>query len=1038
MYQGMGLLIALLVLPCNIVAAPSIGLPINAQVPPVARISQAFNFTFADTTFSSSNGGTNYTLSNAPAWLQLDKSSRTFSGTPGPNDVGSSSFGITATDDTGSTRMPVTLVVSSSPGPKLGTPIEDQLSTQSGYQSPDTLLLLPSSALSISFSPDTFTDTSHDTMYYALCANNTPLPSWIAFNPGSLSFSGTAPHNTSPDELPQDFDIHFTASDVPGFSAAVASFRIILENHIFAFETQIQLVNMTDGMPFTYNGLPSSLTLDGHTVDRATVREIHADKPDWVSFDESSWNLSGIPPNLTDTQNITITATDVYGESATATIILQMAAIGTTELFESPLATVNATIGDYFDYTFNTSITAPLDTKLSVDLGAASSWLQFNGSDMELSGQVPSDLKPQEIVINVTATQGSRSQSEPLTISVQSATHSSDSRSTDAPSPSISSQSAASSPTSASSAKSPDNGQDSRSHRSRIAAAIAVPVIMVCLFLIFASCFVYRRRRRENTCLSASKSKISRPFISDAASHKDSIGEMIEKPPAAHKSAPSRPPIIDFPGFRSSMASKRRSLFRLSRGTTEEAPQTPKVDTWQEYVQALSVDKPKAAAQPQFSLVPEEQASSRGEGSRFSSRKHPSRSSRPSGVVNYSPTKRSRQRKRRSDMSFASSGFLSRQRASGFGHGQNGSSFGTSCWGYDPIGVCPVGVGHGNRGPPNWGITRSSWRNPSVDVWSSTESSIKPSDTSSSGYNESERSQNFASAMRSFPRPPTFGTLEHISRPQTSRGFDDEKRPTVRAVQPEGPQTYGLSLHEFNKSRARRRQYRNTFFAAKPSSRASSHPNWMHAIPSSPILSPTQSMSSSGGRQRGGLVGREKADSRPSSPATPSRLSPPQSRPSSRGLANLISRGVTHRHDSSRSSMASSPRHASADEENEVGFSPGFGLEEERDEDGNWRWRHVDTLREGPTTSGATQVEAREPSGLESLVRATEGRSRNLPRLSFLRQQASSGVRQGEEGERRFVVGNRGKRPVSVDNGLVARGPSMKGHVVEEGEAAFL
>ncbi|KAL8720242.1 MAG: hypothetical protein Q9225_002874 [Loekoesia sp. 1 TL-2023] len=1024
----MALLIALLALSYETVAAPSISLPINAQVPPVARTSQAFNFTFADTTFSSSAGNINFALANAPGWLQLDTSSRTFSGTPGPDNAGSVDFGLIATDNTGSTTMPVTLVVSSSPGPGLGIPIEEQLSSHSGYQAPDTLLLLHSSALSVSFSPDTFTDTSHDTVYYALCANNTPLPSWINFDPHSLSFAGSAPQNTSPDELPQTFDIRFTASDVVGFSAAVASFRVILENHILTFGNQPQIVNITQGVPFTYKELQSTLLLDGATIDRADIRELHIDKLDWVSFDETSWILSGTPPNSTGTQNITVTATDIYGENATTTIILQVATNGTTNLFQGPLGIVNATVGQGFDYTFNKSIITASEAEMSVDLGAASSWLKFDQTNLELSGHVPSDLEPQDIILNVTLSQGSTSQSEPLTINVESATHSSNSRSTGTPNASVSSQSVAVSPTSTSSSESQNTEQDSTGHRTRVAAAIAVPVAIVCLFLIFACCFVCRRRRRpEKTWLSVSERKISRPFRTETASDRESIGEMIEKPAAAHTNPSSRAPVIDLPAFRSSIAGKRRSIFRLSRGTTDEVAQAPKTDSWHEYIQGLSVDKPKKTTQPQFSLVPEEQASSKGGGSRFSSRKNPSRSSRPSGVINTSPTKRSKQKQRRSDMSFASTCLLSSPRVSGFGHGQNGSSFSTSRFGWGPI-----GAGHGNRGPPQFGRVRESWRNPSIRSWAPTDSTIKSSDLSSSSYNGSERLQNIVPSMPYLPRPPTPGTMDYPSQPQTIREIEDERRPSIRAVPPETPQTYGLPLHAFHKRRARDRHHRNTFFSAGPSSRASSHLNWMLPV-HSPILSPTQSLSSlpsSDHKNRISRVERLLGDLESSS----SSSLDPQNRPSTsrglprRGLANLISTGITSRFHSSRSSIASSQRFASAAEDSELGLSPGFGLKEDTDEEGNRQWRP-----EG-STSHVSILGERE--GWESLVRTTDRMGRQLQRLTLLRQQ---GRREESGGERRFVVGgSRGKRPVSVDNGLVARGPSMRGDVVEEGEVAFL
>lgn len=1011
------LLIVLVALTYHATAAPRVGLPINAQVPPVARTSQPFNFTFADTTFLSSANNMHYALTDAPRWLQLDGTSRTFSGTPAPTDTGSAKFQLVATDSSGSTAMPVTLLISQSPGPGLGKPVKDQLSTQDGFQSPDTLLLLHSSALSVSFSPDTFTHTSHDTIYYAICANNTPLPSWITFDPGSLSFSGTAPQNTSPDELPQAFDIHFTASDVPGFSAAVTSFRLILENHIFTFRNQPQLVNITSGFPFTYGGLLSSLSSDGHTADRSDVRQIHADWPDWVRFDESSWDISGVPPSSVNNQTVTVTATDVFGENATTTVVLQVVTNSTTNLFKGSPSAVNATIGAELDYVFDRNVTSNPGTKLSLDLGSASPWLRWDEPKQELSGRVPADLKPQEIVLNVTATQGFTSQSEPLTIHIESASHTSNSRSTDAPnSSSVSSGSEASGLTSSSSPQPLASGQNSRSHKSRLAAAIAAPIAAVCLLLMFASCLIYRKRKRETSWLSASKRKISRPFVPNGDSDRESVGEMIEKRAAAHKPAPSRQPALDFPGFRSSIASKRRSLFRLSKGTIEDAPPASKPDSWEEYTKSLSIGRPKTAAQRQFSLVPEEQASSRREGSRFSSRKQPSRSSRPSGTILLPANRGTAHRHRRSDMSFGSVGLLSNRRVSGFGHGfshsPNASIFEPLRWKYRS------GVGHGNGGPTSVGRVRDSWRNPSINrssgSWTQTQSSIKDSD-----HDGSERSHSMATAVRYFPRPPTNGTLAWVSQPQTIYETGNERKSTIRAIPREEPQAHERPLHDFHKDRARNRHHRNTFFAARPSSQASANINWVHPIRSTVPSTPPSLR----------CLGVQ----RYSQTSAPLRPSPPKSRLSSRGLANIISQGITNRFQSSRSSMASSQHCASAAEESELGMGSAVGLEEGKDEEGNRRWRHVDASPESPATAGASAGDMQEP---RSMLGKTDEISRRVLRRNLLRQQDSSG-REGEGAERRLVVGSRGKRPVSVDNGLMARGASVRG-VVDEGEVAFL
>ncbi|KAL8659421.1 MAG: hypothetical protein Q9226_000448 [Calogaya cf. arnoldii] len=1077
--HAMALLVSLLFLAGKVVAAPDIALPINSQVPPVARISKPFSFTFSASTFTSNTGILDYLLTDAPAWLHFDASTRTLSGTPGPDAAGSPKFDLVATDTTGSTTMPVTLVVSTSAGPSLGTPVEKQLSAHDTFQSPDTILLPHSSALAVSFSPDTFVNTDHDTVYYAMCANNTPLPSWITFDTGSLSFSGTAPQNTSPDELPQTFNIRFTASDVLGFSAAVASFRVTVETHVLMFNKGYYAVGMTPGLPVNYSGLQGALRLNHIPVDHAIVRQSQLETPSWLSFDQNSWVLSGVPPISARSQNITVTAVDVYGEVAITTVLLQVETNSTADLFDGIPDSINATAGMDFNYTFNTSEVTAADAEIAVDLGLASSWLQFDDVNQELSGRVPNDLSPQDVVLNVTVSQGPKIRSEPLTISVQGVTRSTNGRSNDTPSPSAGRGPAVSNTTSAASVPQESESR-SPGNNSRMAAAIAVPVIAICLLLILACCFFARRRRRRTWTdwSTEQKRKVSRPFLSDETRNQEHAGIFVEKPvPAVEK--PLRAPFIDLPGFRTSIASRRHSFFRRSKSTADEAVQTPKLDPWDVYTRELSTGRPKEVDQRQYSLVQEERTSSARENRRTSLNKQAFRASKHLGITKGSPMKRTGQNKRRSDMSFASACLPANQRTSGFGHGRNGSSLGT----YSSFGRIPRGIGHGNGGPVDWGHVRKSWRDRSrSSCWTTTNAS----DPSSRNLNSSDRSQNIGSTVQSFPRPPTSGTLENLSQPAGIEKTGDGRRESIRMVEPEPPLTYSLSLHAFNKRRARNRQNRNTFFVAGPSTRASSHLKWTHPV-QTPVLSPTHSTNSATSilaKRRSSRFERSatrRTYSRSSSVSSPTPRKPIKPRPSPHkrgseitpndrgsGLATLISNAITQRmHSDSKSSIASSSRRfggsaASGDFSNP---SPELGLEEVKDEEGNRRWKYpdvhpnplglhtpVDTppnggspeLRGEQRHDGEDYVTARQML-LEPLGRTTaEGVSGRLQRMSLLRQHGVGGKSgAGEGGQRRALIGgSRGKRPVSVDNGLVARGRSMRGDLVggdeEEHDIAFV
>src|SRR5271163_1627646 len=107
----------------SISAQPTVQFPINSQVPPVARPSQVFAFTFAESTFTSNAGTLTYTLEAQPAWLQLDNLSRTFSGTPASNDVGIATFRLIASDAQGLVDLPITFMVEQDVAIGLGAPV---------------------------------------------------------------------------------------------------------------------------------------------------------------------------------------------------------------------------------------------------------------------------------------------------------------------------------------------------------------------------------------------------------------------------------------------------------------------------------------------------------------------------------------------------------------------------------------------------------------------------------------------------------------------------------------------------------------------------------------------------------------------------------------------------------------------------------------------------------------------------------------------------------------------------------------------------
>jgi axial budding pattern protein 2 len=392
-------------------AAPVPNYPVNAQLPPVARVGTNFNFTFAESTFVDGGAGLTYSLANAPKWLRLDSASRSLHGTPDSGDVGATSFNLIATDQSGSAQMSVTVVTSKNAGPKPGESLLAQLAEFGPTSSPATIFVYPERSFSLRFGTNTFTNTDSSTMFYATSSYNSPLPSWIAFNPSQLMFDGTTP--TSPSSQPQSFSLNLVASDVAGFSAATVSFDIVVGQHLLAFKNSTLPFNFTRGQPFSTPPLIDSLALDGRQPTIPEITSISIDKPSWLSAENRTLSFSGTAPKDAPPQNVTVTVTDIYDDTTTLLIDLQL-----SQLFSEGLQGFYATTGEEFSYRLDTSLLSNPSARLTVDLGSISSWASYDANTMTIQGHVPADIEPQTFSIQLVASEGSVTESRNLDLRV--------------------------------------------------------------------------------------------------------------------------------------------------------------------------------------------------------------------------------------------------------------------------------------------------------------------------------------------------------------------------------------------------------------------------------------------------------------------------------------------------------------------------------------------------------------------------------------------------------------------------------------------
>ena len=1049
------LLVLLLAFSISVYATPNISLPINAQVPPVARPNQAYNFIFSDSTFSWAGNSIDYSLTNSPGWLQLDSSSRAFSGIPGSVDAGSFAVDLVATDDTGSSSTSVTFVVSTDPGPGLGTSVAEQLPAFGPVPSPDSLSLAPSSALSLSFSPNTFTNTNANTVYYAICANNTPLPSWISFHPSSLTFSGTTPASTSPWELPQGFRIQLIASDVIGFAEAVASFQLVIESHVLTFGNSLYVINVTNGSPVYFPGLQHALTLDGKPTSSSDLRQVVASTPSWMSFNSSTLALSGTPPANAASQNFTVTASDIYGDTASTVILIQNTN-NLTSSFTGPFATVNATIGAEFEYDLNSKLVSNPAAEVAVDLGTASVWLNFNSSSLEVQGYIPADVKPQSIQVMVTATQGTHSQSQNLTIDIQKASVSS-ARTIDSQSisPKATSGSTAGGNQSANATSSA-----SRPKRRWIAAAVIAP-ILVAMGILLLLCFCLRRRRRrkaEKDSLLSPRWKISRPIQekntpnTEILAQKPGVLAINEK---RASSRASKAPWLDFLGSETSGRSNRGSESRLSKGDVFSAEHSTLPDARGFSFPGWARDKPM----PEFSRTPEKRTPRKSRKTSLGLKAPPSAVQRLSVIVDVSPTKRySKHKQRGSNLIYDTANVFSKQRLSGIGHGRNTLSQGSS-----HLQFSSKGVGHGNgltSGPPGFGIVRNSWRNLSRSTWASTEGSSNPG----------------------LEREATIGKLPSNTDPLISNAFskrshshviheisDDEgsRKPTLRPVQspiqgrirresgsPSRLKSNLLKadpLQSFHKRRLQQRSSRNPLFSAGPSSSRISSIHGSKTAPLQASLSPSDSPSKNTLSERPFTPqrdGNQHSYSESSSLEPPIRPSPPRSfssttsprRQKSYIKYQLKTRALSppnFSHPSRMNSRGSSWVSTSSDSKfgSAASEAPPFNnygneLREETDENGNKRW-----LRGHPNPLGTHGLDVTDQEFIDRL--RISGHVSAAQRLSYLMRAPTDGkqdhdnAESGEEGGRVRIGSTKGKR-LGQSAGLKHGDPgtmSMKGDI---------
>lgn len=427
---------ALILLSGASLASPGISFPINSQVPPVARVGQPFSFVFSSSTFTSASAIT-YTLSNPPQWLSIDSAARRLFGTPKDGDIGEGlvvgvPINLVATDATGSATLAATLVVSRSPGPKLNVPLDQQIPSFGTFSGSSTMLSLPRTQFRFDLVPNTFSDPSGSPLnYYAVMADNSPVPAWISFNPSKFSFSGVTPPSESLVQPPQRFAFQVVASDVVGFAAASLRFDIVVGNDVLRPSTEKQGItadkttislNATLGGVISSKELRESVKVDGKAATTENSLLTLVDQaPSWLSVDKETWEIRGVAPETPGSAIFTVMLQDKALNSLNMTIVVEVVSevpTGSAQ-FKKGIPELTATAGKPFFFEIGEYLVDPQDTEITIAAVTPATWLRLASSGNTITGDVPEDIKDLAFHIPIVAKSKTTGSSDTITLTIR-------------------------------------------------------------------------------------------------------------------------------------------------------------------------------------------------------------------------------------------------------------------------------------------------------------------------------------------------------------------------------------------------------------------------------------------------------------------------------------------------------------------------------------------------------------------------------------------------------------------------------------------
>ncbi len=331
---------------------------------------QAVNFVLPANTFLDVDGNAltlTATLSDGtalPSWLSFNGTTGAFTGTPSMNFNGSLNVKVAASDGELSTFGSFTLSITPvNDAPVVATLLPDISSTE------DT-------ALSFTLPAESFSDVDNAILAYsAMLTDGSALPSWLAFNAATQTFSGTPPQNFS-----GSLEVKVTASDGTLSASDIFTLSITPVNDAPVVTQLLVDVSSIEDAEIGFT-LPANTfsDVDNNSLTYSATLASGAALPTWLSFNVTTRQFSGIPPlNFFGALDVKVTASD---GSMTASDVFTLNVVPVND---APVANNDGTLA----VTFNTPLTITAASLLANDSDVDSTSLSITSVQGATNGTV--------------------------------------------------------------------------------------------------------------------------------------------------------------------------------------------------------------------------------------------------------------------------------------------------------------------------------------------------------------------------------------------------------------------------------------------------------------------------------------------------------------------------------------------------------------------------------------------------------------------------------------------------------------------------